>query len=331
MSLHRPFIVAEIGASHKGSLNEALRLVDVAKRVGADGVKFQTYTAKEISADVMLKSGPWAGRSYHALYAEGETPWEWHEILFARARALGLIPFSSPFSEAAVKRLETLNCPIYKIASPEIVHLKLIAAAARTHKSLIISTGMASKKEIIRAHDTAVTNGAKDIVFLHCLSAYPAEAKDFNLCTMQELKDSGLRIGLSDHSLSPIPAMLATAMGAEMIEKHLTLSRADGGIDAAFSLEPTEFAAMVKACHMAADMVGAVPFLRPASEATSRQYRRSIWLVKPVHAGEILTEEHLAILRPDYGVEPHCWDKLIGKEVNTDLVANTPMSWTYLK
>src|SRR3990167_8535517 len=328
--MSKPFIVAELGASHNGSLEQALQLIEAAKWAGADGVKFQTYTTSEIAADVSIPSGPWAGRSYHELYAEGETPWAWHEALFAHARQLGLIPFSSPFSEAAVARLETINCPVYKIASPEIVHLPLIAAAARTHKPLIISTGMATKEEIFRANGTAIANGAKDITFLHCLSAYPADTADFNLCTMAALKGMGLRVGLSDHSLSLVPAMVATAMGAEVIEKHLILSRQDGGLDAAFSLEPTEFAAMVKACRVVTETLGDTPFKVNPSEETSLQYRRSIWVVKPVACGEELRPEHLAILRPDYGLPPHQWNKVIGRKVMCDIKANTPLSWNYM-
>ena len=223
MFSNKPFIVAELSASHLGDYSRAFQLIDAAKFAGADAIKLQTYVPDEIAADVMIHKGPWAGRSYHDLYREGATPWEWHEALFTYAKGLGLVAFSTPFSESAVERLESINCPIYKIASPEITHLSLIAAAARTGKPLIISTGMASLDEINHAYDEAAKNGATEIVFTHCVSAYPAKSSDFNLCTLGALRRAGFRVGLSDHSLGPMAAVIATALGAEVIEKHLTL------------------------------------------------------------------------------------------------------------
>jgi len=326
-----PFIVAEISSNHLGDKHLAMDLVIAAKNSGADAVKFQTYTPEEIAADVVIESGPWAGRGYRELYAEGRTPWIWYGELFELARSIGIVPFASPFSEAAVGRLEKLDCPIYKIASPEITHYPLIAAAARTGKPLIISTGMATLNEIYDADEVARSNGCKDITFLHCISSYPAEPADFNLNTMVRLKHHQFNIGLSDHSLDPTASIAAVALGAIVIEKHFTLSRTMGGSDAKFSLEPAEFAELVKACRNAAAAMGDVQFGCRESEKTSFQYRRSVWVVRDVKAGEVITKNHLAILRPNYGAEPSFWDKIVGSTAKYDLAANSPMLLEYLE
>lgn len=330
MKLNNPFIVAEIATSHHQSYGKAIELIEAAKEAGADAVKFQTYLPEEIAADVPIHSGPWAGRNYRDLYTEGSMPWTWHETLFGHARKIGLVPFSSPFSEAAVNRLETVYCPIYKIASPEITHLSLIAAAARTGKPLIISTGMATLQEILAARKVAKDNGCPRAIFLHCLSAYPAQPADFNLNTMLFMKRAGLEVGLSDHSIGYIPAVTAIALGAVVIEKHFCLDRKDGGPDAQHSLEPHEFEGLVWACRTAASTLGKALFGPRPCELDSVQYRRSIWLVKPMHAGQVISENDLAILRPNYGLPPEDWDKLIGRAVNRDLEAQTPMLQEYL-
>ena len=323
----KPFIVAELGASHLGSFNRMLETITAAAKAGADAVKFQTYTPDEISVDVPIESGPWADRSYHDLYLEAMVPWEWHNALFNLARKLGLVPFSTPFSEAAVARLETIHCPMYKIASPEIVHHRLIAAAARTGKPLIISAGMATIAEIKVAQEIAAVNGSSDATFLHCISAYPAEVSDFNLNSLNWYKFAGIDFGLSDHSLGSTAAVTAVALGASVIEKHFCLSRADGGPDAAFSLMPHEFHDMVKQCRDAYSALGESVFGVKDCEQTSLQYRPSIWLVKPIKAGEALTSEHLAIRRPNYGLPPGDLEVIIGKKVNRTLEPNTPMTW----
>lgn len=326
-----PFIVAEIGTNHNGDYNNVLDLIIAAKAAGADAVKFQTYEPAGIAADVAIPSGPWAGRSYHDLYSEGRMSWDWHKAAFEFARSIGIVPFSSPFSEDAVEFLEKLDCPIYKIASPEIVHLPLIAAAAQTGKPLIISTGMATLDEIYKAEDIARHHGATDITFLHCISSYPANPEDFNLETMVRLKHHNFHVGLSDHSLDSTAAIAAVALGAIVIEKHFTLSRADGGPDAKFSLEPAEFAAMVTACRTAAKAMGSVQFGCRESEKDSYQYRRSLWLVKDIKKGQRVTEEHLAILRPNYGANPMCFDIFVGMKARHDLPAGTPMFINYLE
>jgi N-acetylneuraminate synthase len=332
MNFPKPFIVAEIGASHNGSYSNAIRLIEAAHEAGADAVKFQTYLPEEIAVDVPIVSGPWAGRSYHDLYSEAAMPWVWYETLFGHARKLGLVPFATPFSEAAVKRLETVYCPIFKIASSEITHLRLIAAAAKTGKPLIISTGMASLAEILAARKVAKDNGATQITFLHCIAAYPAQPEDFNLNNLVFMKHAGLNIGLSDHSPGWVTAVAAVAMGAMVIEKHLVLDRANGGPDAAFSLNPHEFESLVWACRTAYAALGGKPMfgVHPA-EKDSEQYRRSIWVVKPMKAGQVITESDVAILRPNYGLPPAEWDKIIGIPVTQDIEAVTPLGLEHFR
>lgn len=326
-----PFIIAEMSCNHLGDKHRALDIILAAKTAGADAIKFQTYTPETISANVKIESGPWKCLNYQALYNAGSTPWEWHEELFTFARSLGIVPMSSPFSESAVEFLDTLDCPIYKIASPEIIHLPLIAAAAQTGKPLIISTGMAELSEIYTADEIARAHGATDITYLHCISSYPAEPKDFNLETMVRMKNHEFHVGLSDHSLSNVAAISAVALGAIVIEKHLTLSRADGGADAKFSLEPAEFAELVKDCRAAAKAMGTVQFGCRDSEKDSYQYRRSLWLVKNVKAGQVITEDDIAILRPNYGANPSCFDIFVGMKAGQDLKAGTPLLANLLK
>jgi len=320
-----PFIIAEISCNHLGDKHRALDLIMAAKTAGADAVKFQMYTPSEIAADVIIESGPWAGKNYRELYWEGVTPLWWFEELFTFARSIGIVPFASPFSESAVEFLTELDCPIYKIASPEIIHLPLIAACAQTRKPLIISTGMAELSEIYKADEVARSNGATDITYLHCISAYPANAEDFNLETLVRMRNHNFHVGLSDHSLSNVAAIAAVALGAIVIEKHLTLSRRDGGPDAKFSLEPDEFRSMVTASRQAARAMGEATFGCRESEKDSFQYRRSIWLVKDVEAGHVITADDLAILRPNYGANPSNFDIFVGMKARHDMKAGTPM------
>jgi pseudaminic acid synthase len=332
MFTNKPFIVAELGAGHNGQIANAFYQIDAAKYAGADAVKFQTYTPDEIAADAIIETGPWAGRSYRDLYREGKTPWLWHESLFQYAKGQGLVAFSSPFSEKAVELLEGIKCPMYKIASPEITHLPLIEAAARTGKPLIISTGMASFAEIRAAYEVATDSGAQSVTFLHCISAYPAKEADYNLCTLNDMRQCGFKVGLSDHSLSPLIPAMAVTLGATVIEKHLCLDRSKGGIDSAFSLEPDEFAKMVDQCRAAYAALGNEPLYGCRdSEQTSQQYRRSLWVVRAVKRGDLLTKSDIAILRPNYGIEPKHLANAIGKEAIVDIPANTPLDWKLLK
>lgn len=324
-SANSPFIVAEISSNHLGSHARATQMIIAAKKAGADAIKFQVYASDEICADVKIEEGPWAGWDYQALYNAGRTPWGWLKDLFTFARSIGIVPFASPFSISAVEFLETLDCPIYKIASPEIIHLPLIAACAQTGKPLIISTGMADLHEIYAADEIARQNGCTDITFLHCISSYPAFPSDFNLETMVRLKNHQFHVGLSDHSLDNTAAICATALGAIVIEKHFTLSRADGGSDSKFSLEPKEFYSLVMACHKAAASLGKVEFGCRDSESTSYQYRRSLWLARDVVAGATITEDDIAILRPNYGAHPCFFDIFVGKKARFDLASGTPL------
>lgn len=320
-----PFIVAEISSNHLGDKHRALDLIMAAKTAGADAVKFQVYEPSELAANVIIQSGPWQGRNYQGLYSDGHLPKDWLAELFTFARSIGIVPFASPFSEAAVDTLESIDCPIYKIASPEIVHHRLIAYAARTGKPLIISTGMAELDEIFRVDEIARSNGATDITYLHCISAYPAKAEDFNLATMAKLRDYGFHVGLSDHSYSCVAAVAAVAMGAIVVEKHFTMSVNDGGSDAAFSLDPHEFSEMVHAVRASAKTVGTVKFGCREAEQDSYQYRRSLWVARDVQAGQVITGDDIAILRPNYGAHPANFDIFVGMKARSDLKAGTPL------
>lgn len=320
-----PFMVAEISSNHLGDKHRALDLILAAKTAGADAVKFQVYEPAEIAANVIIPSGPWQGRNYQGLYSDGHLPKEWLAELFTFARSIGIVPFASPFSEAAVDILESIGCPIYKIASPEIVHHKLIAKCAQTGKPLIISTGMAELDEIFRVDEIARSNGATDITYLHCISAYPAKPNDFHLATMAKLRSYGFNVGLSDHSLDSVASVCAVALGAIVIEKHFTLTLNDGGSDSAFSLLPQEFEELVHVCRDAAATIGEVKFGCREAEQDSYQYRRSIWMAKDVKAGDVITETDLAILRPNYGAHPANFDIFVGMKARSDLKAGTPL------
>lgn len=320
-----PFMVAEISSNHLGDKHRALDLILAAKQAGADAVKFQVYEPAEIAANVIIPSGPWQGRNYQGLYSDGHLPKDWLSELFTFARSIGIVPFASPFSESAVDLLESIDCPIYKIASPEIVHHRLIAHAARTCKPLIISTGMAELDEIFRVDEIARSNGATDITYLHCISAYPAKPNDFHLATMAKLRSYGFNVGLSDHSLDSVASVCAVALGAIVIEKHFTLTLNDGGSDSAFSLLPQEFEELVHVCRDAAATIGEVKFGCREAEQDSYQYRRSIWLVRDVKAGQVITEADMSILRPNYGAHPANFDIFVGMKARSDLKAGAPL------
>lgn len=330
MKRNNPFIVAELSGNHLGRYDNAVKLIRAAKDAGADAVKLQTFFPYEMALNIPIKSGPWAGRTYIDLYRETMLPWGWHEGLFQEARDLGLIIFSTPFSLEGVARLETLDCPIYKIASPEICYQHLIVAAAKTGKPLIISTGMASVTEIYRAAAIATVNGCTDLTFLHCISAYPANAEDFNMRTVATMAKA-FKVGLSDHSLSATAAIMAVTLGATVIEKHLCLSRALGGPDAAFSLEPHEFHYMVDKCREAAAALGYTTFGCREAERDSYQYRRSIWTVRDIQPGQAIQAEDLAILRPNYGLDPSKWDSIIGVKAKMGIPAFSPMAMEFLE
>lgn len=327
---HSPYVIAELSGNHNGDIGRALALIDAAKAAGADAVKLQTYTADTITLDhdgpgFTIKGGLWDGRRLHELYREASTPWEWHEKLFAHARSTGITCFSSPFDPTAIAFLEKLNAPAYKIASFEIVDTPLIRIAAKTGKPLIISTGMASPGEISEALDAAKeSTGA---VLLHCISAYPAPAEDANLARIPALAAKyGCAIGLSDHTLGIEVSIAAVALGACVIEKHITLQRADGGPDAAFSLEPNELAALVKGVRTAHAALGRADYGRAVSEEGNVAFRRSLYAVKDIPAGETITEENVRSIRPGYGLAPKHLPEILGRKAKRGILRGTPIS-----
>jgi N-acetylneuraminate synthase len=332
-SRHSPYVIAELSGNHNGELERALRLIDVAKAAGADAVKLQTYTADTITIDhdgpgFKIEGGLWSGRRLHELYREAHTPWDWHPALFAHARKIGIACFSSPFDPTAVDFLEKLEAPAYKIASFEIVDLPLIRYAARTGKPLVISTGMATAEEVKEAAAAAREGGAGGITLLHCVSGYPTPADEANLARIPLLADSyECPIGLSDHTLGTDVAIAATALGASVIEKHITLARADGGPDAAFSLEPDELAALVRGVRTAHVALGQADYGRAASEQANMAFRRSLYAVKDIATGEALTEENVRSIRPGYGLAPKHLPDLLGRRARHAIARGTPMSF----
>lgn len=334
-----PFIIAEMSGNHNQSLERALALVEAAAKSGAHAIKLQTYTAETMTLDIdaegFVIDNPeslWAGRRLYELYEEAHTPWGWHEPIFRRARELGLIAFSTPFDETAVDFLESLNVPAYKIASFENTDLPLIRKVAATGKPLIISTGMATVAELDETVRAAREAGCRELVLLKCTSTYPATPENSNLCTIPHLRAMfGCEVGLSDHTLGIGVAVAAVALGATVIEKHFTLRRADGGVDAAFSMEPHEFAKLKEETERAWRSLGRVHYGPTVAEQSSLVFRRSVYLVRDVKAGEVLTNDHLHIVRPGFGLPPKYYDLLVGRRVRQAARKGTPMSWDLLE
>ncbi|MCP3983669.1 MAG: pseudaminic acid synthase [bacterium] len=332
-----PYVVAELSANHLGKLDRALAIVDAAQRAGADAIKLQTYTAESMTLDLdgpgfSIEEGPWSGRNLFELYAEAETPSSWHSELFERGRSLGLAVFSSPFDLAAVDFLETLDAPAYKIASFELGDHELIARAAATGKPLILSTGMAQLDEIRRALDVARANGATEIALLHCVSGYPTPPEEMNLLRVATLaSEFGVVTGLSDHSLTAAAPVAAVALGARLIEKHITLSRADGGPDAGFSLEPDEFETMVRDVKAAWSGLGTGRCAEAPCEASSRIYRRSLYIVRDIAKGERISRESVRAIRPALGLEPRHLESVLGRSALRQLKRGEPLTWDQLE
>ncbi|OEC54036.1 MULTISPECIES: pseudaminic acid synthase [unclassified Aeromonas] len=331
-----PYVIAELSANHNGNLDRALAIMTAAKTAGASAVKLQTYrpdtiTLKSDRPEFQIHGGLWDGHSLYDLYEWAHTPWEWHQALFAKGRELGLTVFSSPFDFSAVDLLESLDCPAYKIASFELVDLPLIRYAAQTGKPLIISTGMANEAEITAAVEMALKHGNGQLALLHCVSGYPAPAAEYNLRTIPMLRQRfGVEVGLSDHTLGSATAIAATALRATLIEKHFTLARADGGPDCAFSMEPAELAELIASVNTAHAALGVADYQLTASEQGNRAFRRSLYLVRDIAAGEVLTAEHIMSVRPALGLPPADYDRLVGKRVNRSLSANQPLSWEWI-
>ncbi|QFU12854.1 Pseudaminic acid synthase [Stutzerimonas frequens] len=332
-----PYIIAELSANHNGRLETALRIIEEAKKAGADAIKLQTYTADTItlncdSEQFQIHGGLWDGKTLYQLYQEAHMPWEWHKPLFEHARKHEITIFSSPFDNTAVDLLEDLNAPAYKIASFEAVDLPLIKYVASTGKPMIISTGMADAEEIQEAIDAAREGGCKELAILHCVSGYPAPAADYNLRTIPDMMQRfGLVTGLSDHTLDNTTAIASVVLGASIIEKHFTLDRNGGGPDDSFSLEPLELAALCRDSKTAWSSLGKVDYGRKSSEQSNVKFRRSLYFVKNLARGDIITEDAVRSVRPGFGVAPKFLNDIVGKRVSFDVDVNTPVtavSWS---
>jgi len=337
MKKDRTFIIAELSANHNGDINIALDTVRAAKRVGADAIKLQTYRADTLTIDCKndyfkINHGTeWDGEFLYDLYKRAYTPWEWHEEIFSLAKKEGLICFSSPFDNTAVDLLESLNNPIYKIASFEIQDIPLIEYAASKGKPMIISTGIAEIEDIELAIETCKKAGNNDITILKCTSAYPADPKDANLLTIPDIKKRfDVKVGLSDHTMGIEGPVVATALGATVIEKHFILDKSIGGADAHFSLDENEFSAMVKAVRIAEQMMGKVDYEMTEKKKKSRQFSRSLFIVKDVKAGDKISNENIRSIRPGFGMHPRHLSSIIGKEFNQDIERGNPMSTEFI-
>ncbi len=326
-----PYIIGEMSANHNGNIENAFELIRQAKLAGVDAVKLQTYTADTITLDAdtedfKITGGLWDGRTLHDLYQEAYTPWEWHKPLFEKAREIGITIFSSPFDATAVDMLEDLNAPAYKVASFEATDLPLIKYVAQTGKPMIISTGMANDLEIEEAIEAARAGGCKELAILHCVSGYPAPSSDYNLRTLKDMQDRfGLVTGLSDHTLDNTTAIASVALGASIIEKHVTLDRQGGGPDDSFSLEEKELLHLCEASRTCWEALGAVNYGRKSSETQNAQFRRSLYFVKPLKAGDVITPDSIRSVRPGYGLPPKMYDEVVGRKVTQDVDFATPV------
>ncbi|MES1927736.1 N-acetylneuraminate synthase [Salinisphaera dokdonensis CL-ES53] len=327
-----PYIIAELSANHNGKLETALRIVEEAKKAGADAVKLQTYRPDTITLDCdseefRIKGGLWDGRTLYELYEEAHMPWEWHRPLFEYASKLGITIFSSPFDSTAVDLLEDLESPAYKIASFEAIDLPLIEYVARTGKPMIISTGMANAEEIEEAINAAKSAGCKELAILQCVSGYPAPAEEYNLRTIPDMADRfGVVTGLSDHTLDNTTAITSVALGASLIEKHFTLDRSGGGPDDSFSLEPKELEALCRDSKTAWHALGGVDYGRRSSEQGNAQFRRSLYFVKNLAIGDIVTADSIRSVRPGFGLPPKQLKDIVGKPMKKSVTVNTPTS-----
>lgn len=335
---HSPFIIAEMSGNHNQSLERALEIVEAAAKTGAHGLKLQTYTADTMTLDI--KEGEffindpnslWYGHSLYELYQQAHTPWEWHEPILKRCKELGIIGFSTPFDATAVDFLESLDVPCYKIASFENTDLPLIRKVASTGKPMIISTGMATVAELDETVRTAREAGCQDIILLKCTSTYPATPANTNLLTIPHLRELfDVQVGLSDHTMGIGAAVASVALGATVIEKHFTLRRDDGGVDSAFSMEPAEMAQLVIESERAWQALGQIHYGSTKAEKASRLFRRSLYVVEDIKAGEVLTTNNVRAIRPGLGLPPKYLTHVLGKKVNRDIKRGTALSLDYL-
>lgn len=334
---YAPYVIAEMSANHNGDINNAFKIMDMAKQSGASALKMQTYTADTLTIDsslpdFQLTEGLWAGRSLYQLYKEAYTPWDWHRPLFDYARKLDMTIFSSPFDNTAVDLLEDLNTPAYKIASFEAIDLPLIKYTASTGKPMIISTGMADVDEIQEAIDAAREGGCKELAILHCVSGYPAPAEDYNLKTITDMRQRfGLVTGLSDHTLDNTTAISSVVLGASIIEKHVTLDRHAGGPDDSFSLEEAELKALCLGAKTAWQALGKVDYGRKSSEQANVKFRRSLYFVNDLEKGAIITSADIRSVRPGFGLAPKFYDQVLGCSVKQAVTSGVAVSWDMIK
>jgi len=331
----KPFVIAEMSGNHNHSIDRALAIVDAAADAGVDALKLQTYSPDTMTIDLDARefhiadpSSPWAGTSLYRLYGDACTPWEWHAPIFERARARGLVAFSSPFDSTAVDFLESLDAPCYKVASFENTDLPLIRRVAATGKPVIVSTGMASQAELEETVAAAREAGCRDLVLLKCTSTYPASPEHSNLSTIPDLRTRfGCEVGLSDHTMGTEVAVAAVALGATVIEKHLTLARADGGVDSTFSMEPAEMARLVIESARAWQALGQVSYGPTEAEKPSLQFRRSLYVVEDVKAGDRFTAANVRAIRPGLGLAPKHLEQVLGRRAAVDILRGTPLRW----
>jgi len=335
---HPPLIIAEMSGNHNGSLDRALQIVDAIADSGAHALKLQTYTSETMTLNISEgefvitdEKSLWNGRTLYDLYDEAHTPWAWHAPIFERARSRGLLAFSTPFDATAVDFLLDLDVPCFKIASFEIIDLPLIRKVAATGKPMIISTGMASLTEISEAVQAARDAGCKELILLKCASSYPASPEDSNLRTIPHLQQAfGVQVGLSDHTLGIGAAVAAVALGATVIEKHVTLDRHDGGVDSAFSLEPAEVRLLVEETERARQALGRVSYEQTAREKGSLTFRRTLYVTQDVKAGELFTPANVRTIRPGFGLPPKHYEAVIGRKAASDIKRGTPMCWEFI-
>jgi pseudaminic acid synthase len=333
-----PFVIAEMSGNHNQSLDKALQIVEAAAKTGVRALKIQTYTADTMTLDISEgeffirdPQSLWNGTSLHQLYQQAHTPWEWHKPIFDRCKDLGIIGFSTPFDATAVDFLESLDVPCYKIASFENTDLPLIRKVASTGKPMIVSTGMATIAELDETVRTAKESGCKDLVLLKCTSTYPATPENTNILTIPHLRDLfGTQVGLSDHTMGIGVAVASVALGATIIEKHFTLCRADGGVDAAFSMEPEEMKQLVIETQRAWESLGKISYGATEAEKKSLVYRRSLYITQDMKKNDILTSENLRAIRPGLGLPPKYYDIIMGKSISRDVKKGQPMSWDLL-
>ena len=328
-----PYIIAELSANHNGDINRAYQIMEEAKKAGADAIKLQSYTHETITMDCdseefQIHGGLWDGKTLYELYKDAHMPWDWHKPLFDKAKELGITIFSSPFDFTAVDLLEDLDAPAYKIASFELIDLPLIKRVAQTGKPMIISTGMANEEEIAEAIKTAKGNGCKELVVLHCVSGYPAPAEQYNLRTITDIAERfNVLAGLSDHTIDNATAVASVALGACLIEKHVTMDRNGGGADDSFSLEPHELQALCRDTKTAWAALGKVNYERTEAEKGNVKFRRSLYVVKDIKAGEELTPDNIRSIRPGFGLAPKYYESVIGKTIKVDVSRGTPLSF----